>query len=215
MTKPGPDRRDSGADVAVGLLVACCLAALAGAVDACGLSVLHDLYVSFMSGNTTSLGSALAGGHWARAWLIAAVIVSFVGGAAGGTVLATIAGGYRLPVVLAAVAVVLAVPCLVPRGTVPAMPLAMGMLNAAMQQAGPVSVSITYVTGTLVKLGRGLGLALLGQADGKDWLLQAVPWVGLLAGATAATLGLAVFGRLTFLAPPLAAMLLAGVTWRR
>ena len=43
-----------------GLAIVVLLAALAGAVDACGLSVLSTLYVSFMSGNTTQLAAAAA-----------------------------------------------------------------------------------------------------------------------------------------------------------
>ena len=174
-------RKDGGEAVAVGLFVACCLAALAGAVDACGLSVLHDLYISFMSGNTTPMGTALAGGQWGRALLIAALIAAFVAGAASGTVLAGISGRGRLAIVLAVVAAIPAVACVVPHGSVPAMPFAMGMLNAAIQQAGPVSVSVTYVTGTLVRLGRGLGMALLGQA-GRQGLASAGGALDRLAG---------------------------------
>ena len=198
----------------LGLATVCCLAALAGAVDACGLSLLHDLYVSFMSGNTTSLGAAIAEGNLARAGLIGLILAVFVGGAAFGTIAATLAGPHRLSVILALIAPLLAVPSLTTHGAAVALTFAMGMLNASMQQAGPISVSVTYVTGTLVKLGRGLGLFALGKTENAEWLLQAVPWLGLFAGAVAATFGLHAGRSITFAALPVTALIAAVIAWR-
>ena len=65
------------------------------------------------------------------------------------------------------------------------MVLAMGALNASMRRAGNIPVSLTFVTGVLVRFGQGLGDFLTGRATGLNWLLQASPWVGLIAGATA------------------------------
>jgi len=39
------------------LAIACAMAFLAGATDICGLSRLHTLFVSFMSGNTSARSS--------------------------------------------------------------------------------------------------------------------------------------------------------------
>ena len=50
----------------VALAIACAMAFLAGATDICGLARLHDLFVSFMSGNTTMLAFALGHGDLAR-----------------------------------------------------------------------------------------------------------------------------------------------------
>ena len=66
------------------------------------------------------------------------------------------------------------------------MVLAMGALNASMSRVGSTKVSLTYVTGTLVKVGQGLGRLVSGQGAGTGWLLQAGMWVCLLLGATAA-----------------------------
>ncbi len=196
-----------------GLVIVVLLAALAGAVDACGLSVLSTLYVSFMSGNTTQLAAALARADWPRAGLIAGILALFVAGGVAGTVAATLVGRWHLPVVLVLVAAVLAIPLAAPGTAVPALTFAMGLLNAAIQHAGTVKVSITYVTGALVKLGQGLGLLLCGQRHGWAWLEQGVPWVGLVLGAAAATLGLPRFGTTVFAALPAAALLIAGATW--
>jgi uncharacterized membrane protein YoaK (UPF0700 family) len=76
-----------------------------------------------------------------------------------------------------------------------------------------VEVSVTYVTGTLAKLGRGLGLWLCGQARDWGWLLQSVPWLGLVAGAALATFALLRLGEATMTALPVAAALIALVAW--
>ncbi len=167
------------------LALACGMAFLAGATDVCGLLRLRDLFVSFMSGNTTMLGVALGHGDWKRAGLIAEVVGLFVAGAAAGAVLGTLAGRWHMAVVVAAVAAVLGVPLLYPDWMPWALTFAMGMLNAAISRVSGVAVSLTYVTGTLVKLGQGIGHALLGRGD-RASALQAPLWLSLLAGAAGA-----------------------------
>ena len=183
---------EMGAPVGRGTLTAFPLAAglasLAGATDAYGLSFLRDLFVSFMSGNTTSLGVALGEGNWARAGLILGVVGLFVAGAAAGAVLGEASGRRHRAVVTLAVAFALAVPLFLPNLAVPAFVLAMGALNASMNRVGEVSISLTYVTGTLVKFGQGIGRTLCGKPGGWSWALQAPMWASLLAGAVAATL---------------------------
>ena len=172
----------------VGLTLVWFLAALAGAVDARGIALLHDIFLSFMSGNSTMLAVSIAGGNWARAGLIATVVGSFVAGAASGQVVAELSGRWRLPIVVATVSAILCVPLIHPGATVPALALAMGALNAAMQHAGKTTVSITFVTGALVRFGQGLGNLLLGRTGGWLWTAQAVPWTGLVTGAILTTL---------------------------
>lgn len=46
------------------------------------------------------------------------------------------------------------------------------------------SVSLTYVTGTLVKVGQEIGKAVCGKGQGFGWALQGAMWPFLLAGAT-------------------------------
>lgn len=58
------------------------MAALAGATDVFGLARLHDLFVSFMSGNTTMMALAIGEMKWARAGLIAEILALFLGGVA-------------------------------------------------------------------------------------------------------------------------------------
>jgi uncharacterized membrane protein YoaK (UPF0700 family) len=200
-------------DERVGLLIVWWLAALSGAVDACGLFRLKDLYVSFMSGNTTSMAAALAHGDWPRVALIAGIIAAFVIGAAAGTVIGVLADRRHVPIIVLAAAAILLVPVADADWSIPAMTFAMGMLNATIHQAGSVQVTVTYVTGTLAKLGRGLGLLICGRARDWGWLRQAVPWVGLVAGAALATLSLVRVGEATLLALPVLALLIAISSW--
>ena len=182
-------------------------------MDASGIFLLKDLYVSFMSGNTTSLGGALGRADWGRAGFIAGIVAVFVLGAAAGTVLAHVAGRYRLPAVVLAVSAVLVVPLVSAGFAAWAMIFGMGALNAAMQEAGPVKVSVTYVTGTLVKFGQGLGRMVCGTSNDNGWVAQTVPWFGLLAGAAIAALSLSRFGVLAFAGLPVAGGLITAGAW--
>ena len=95
----------------------------------------------------------------------------------------------------------------------PALTFAMGALNAAMQKAGPLSVSVTYVTGMLVKFGRGLGQWACGQGMDKLLVLQIVPWAGLLAGAVLGALSMRAFGERTYYALPALALAIAAAAF--
>ena len=163
------------------------MASLAGATDVYGAGYLKNLFVSFMSGNTTMLGVALGTGDWSRAGLVASLLGLFVGGAAAGAALGTLSGRWHAPAVSCAVALGLAVPLLWPGGAVPVFTAAMGALNGAMNRVGQASIGLTYVTGTLVKFGQGIGNTLCGKPNGWSWLWQAPMWLSLLAGAVAAT----------------------------
>ena len=170
------------------------MAFLAGATDVYGLARLHDLFVSFMSGNTTLLGKALGEGDMNRAMTVAGIVGLFIGGVVVGTIVAEWSGTWRTPAVITAVAGLLLVSSVRPSGAIPALVLAMGALNAAMSHVGQAKVSLTYVTGTLVKFGQGLGKQLCGKGGGWSWTLQGAMWLCLLAGAVTAVQLQARFG---------------------
>ena len=164
------------------MVLAGLLAALAGFVDATGYLHLSGLFVSYMSGNSTQLAVALGQGDLDEAGTIAELIALFVLGAAAGQILAGFAGKWHLTWVLIGVAILLAIAGAL--GTSPEpMVLAMGALNAAMHRAGSIPVSLTFVTGVLVRFGQGLGDFITRRTRGWNWLVQAVPWVGLIIGA--------------------------------
>jgi uncharacterized membrane protein YoaK (UPF0700 family) len=136
-----------------------------------------------MSGNSTQLAAALGQGNLGGAGAIAKLVVVFVLGAAGGQMLAGSTGEWRMTWVLAAVTVLLTIAALLATAPEP-MVFAMGALNASMHRAGNIPVSLTFVTGVLVRFGQGLGDFLTRRSSELVWLAQAVPWLGVIAGAT-------------------------------
>jgi uncharacterized membrane protein YoaK (UPF0700 family) len=151
-----------------------------------GLSRLHDLFVSFMSGNTTSLGVAMGRGDTSRAVTAAVIVALFVLGVALGTILAESSGRWQSVLVMGAVTVMLAAAAALPWAAIQIVVVAMGALNAAMSRIGVTGISLTYVTGALVKFGQGLGRLLCGRgAADWSWTLQGALWLCLLFGAVA------------------------------
>jgi uncharacterized membrane protein YoaK (UPF0700 family) len=165
-----------------GLFLAMLLAGLAGMVDAIGFIRLGHLFVSYMSGNSTQFAIAIGRGHFDEVRQILVLIVLFIVGAAAGQLLYHAAGRRHLTVVLALVAVLLAISAVLDTAPLP-MVIAMGALNAAMHRAGGIRVNLTFVTGTLVRFGAGIGDLIIGRANGWGWAEQAVSWVGLVCGA--------------------------------
>src|SRR5882672_1416111 len=88
--------------------LACALSALAGYVDGIGYLHLGGLFVSFMSGNSTRMGVSLAQGQWLAAAEALGLIVLFVIGAAGGSLIVLGHDVNRQPLVLLAEALLLA-----------------------------------------------------------------------------------------------------------
>jgi uncharacterized membrane protein YoaK (UPF0700 family) len=175
-----------------GLLLAGLLSALAGMVDAIGYLHLSGLFISFMSGNSTQLAAALGQGQLGEAGTIAELIVLFVVGAAAGQMLADFTGRRHMTWVLVSVAILLAIAAALETAAQP-MVFAMGALNAGMRRAGSIPISLTFVTGVLVRFGQGLGDFLTRRVTGWNWLAQGTPWLGLIVGAT---IGSAVYMRI-------------------
>ena len=181
--------RDGGAtkrELRRGLLLAVLLAALAGIVDAIGFIRLGHLFVSFMSGNSTQFAVSAGRGHFAEALPILVLIAVFVVGAAGGQLLAHLTGRWHLTAVLATVMTLLTIAAVFDTAPMP-MVFAMGILNSAMHRAGNVRVSLTFVTGTLVRFGEGLGDLLAARAKDWGWAEQALPWLGITTGGILAS----------------------------
>jgi len=169
-------------------LLAACLSALAGFVDAIAFLNLGGFFVSFMSGNSTRLGVSLA--QWSsNAGIAAALIATFVAGVFLGSIAGSRAGAYRRPAVLVMVALLLAgaAICSFARHTiftVGGMALAMGAENAVFEENGDVRIGLTYMTGTLVKFGQRLASAAMG-GDRFAWAPYLLLWVGLVCGGVA------------------------------
>jgi len=165
------------------------LVALAGYVDAVGYLRFQGVFVSFMSGNTTSLGVAVASEDAGRAGELAEVLGLFVAGVVGGSVLHRWAGHWGNSLILALIAALLGLAYAAPAVAIASLVLAMGALNASVHQVGRVKVSLTFVTGTLVRFGTGLADWLSGQAPAQDWLWPITLWLAFLAGALGGAAG--------------------------
>ncbi len=165
------------------------LAILAGFVDALGFLRLGGMFVSFMSGNSTRMAVGVASpGHGSL--LAAALIAAFVLGVMVGSQVGSMAGQWRKQAVLGIVLVMLALASALhmafDRSVVPTllMASAMGAANAVFQRDGEVTVGVTYMTGTLVKIGQHLASALAGGPR-FAWVPYLLLWLGLVGGAMA------------------------------
>jgi len=170
------------------IALAICLSGIAGYVDALGFLKLNGFFVSFMSGNSTRLAVGLARGAPAAA-MAAGLIAIFVAGVILGSLTGHFAGGHRRPGVLGVVAFLLALAASLnalgaPRGAVIAMGLAMGAENAVFEEDGEVRIGLTYMTGTLVKVGQRLAVALRGGSP-FAWTPYLGLWAGLVTGGAA------------------------------
>ncbi|EPJ88020.1 MULTISPECIES: YoaK family protein [Pseudomonas] len=168
----------------VGLSLAASLSVLAGMTDAIGFMATGD-FVSFMSGNTTRLAVAISDADIGTSARLLLAITTFVLGNALGIVVARLGGRRALPLLLC-IGMLLCAAAAWPLDsqimTVVAAILAMGMLNAAVEQVNGLPVGLTYVTGALSRFGRGFGRWMLGERrDG--WRVQLVPWTGMFIGA--------------------------------
>jgi uncharacterized membrane protein YoaK (UPF0700 family) len=173
------------------IALAIALSVLAGYVDATGFLASGGFFVSFMSGNSTRLAVGLNEGRFAYALLGFGVIVTFVMGVALGTLVARRAGQRRKPAVLSLVLLLLLAAALarsleVAHFGTAALILAMGAENAIFQREGEITIGVTYMTGTLVKLGQRIAGTLHGEPPWA-WTPYALLWLGLVTGACGGT----------------------------
>lgn len=168
-------------------VMAVALSTLAGFVDAQGYLAVGGLFVAFMSGNSTVLGIAVVEGLGEKTALASGLVGAFVAGVMVGTWVGRPFGGRRAPVVMLLMAALLAGAAgLAGQGEVTAavvvIALAMGTENTIFQKDVVPGIGLTYMTGTLVRLGQRLAEALTGgrwAAIVPDTLL----WAGMVAGA--------------------------------
>jgi len=201
-------------------------ALVAGYLDGYGLLFLKT-YVSFMSGNTTSTGVNIGSAKFGAAENGALAIICFVAGSFFGSLLAESKARRIHRAIFAVVAVLLgAVAGLEWNGPgntvfeIALLCLAMGVVNPALTKIGVEPVSLTFVTGTLNRIGGHLAAAA-GQVPLKDSNregdshlrragLDASVWFGFIGGAVLAGMLLPSV-RAWALLPPCAVMVLLGL----
>ncbi|MGV8861103.1 MAG: YoaK family protein [Pseudomonas sp.] len=168
----------------VGLCLVAGLSVLAGMTDAIGFMATGD-FVSFMSGNTTRLAVAISEGDFGLMLRLLVVVATFIGGNTLGIVVSRMTGRRALPLLLCIAALLSAAAALPLTAQLPALLaaiIAMGMLNAAVEEVNGFPIGLTYVTGALSRFGRGLGRWMLGERR-NGWRVQLIPWTGMFAGA--------------------------------
>jgi uncharacterized membrane protein YoaK (UPF0700 family) len=175
------------------------LAVIAGYLDGYGLLFLKT-FVSFMSGNTTSTGLSSGQGNFNAALPTAIAIVFFVSGSFLGNLLSQSSGRHSHRLIFGSIAgLFVAASGLGWHGLrnaaaeIAVLALATGMMNPALSKVGGEVVSLTFVTGTLNRIGAHLAAAagrkpLAGARGPEDSHLARVRidvsvWAGFLLGA--------------------------------
>jgi uncharacterized membrane protein YoaK (UPF0700 family) len=168
----------------LGLSLVASLSVLAGMTDAIGFMATGD-FVSFMSGNTTRLAVAISEGDLPLIIRLIALVVAFIGGNALGIVVCRFSGRRAITLLLLLTALLCLSASLPDAWQTAALLvgiLAMGMLNAVVEQVNGLPIGLTYVTGALSRFGRGLGRWMVGERP-SGWRVQLVPWTGMFTGA--------------------------------
>lgn len=164
------------------------LAALGGFVNAMGYLSLGRLDVSFMSGNSSVAGMGMVTDIQHRVLLAVGLVAAFVAGVVVGTLFGRLLDRQRSAGVLVLVTVLLGgagwlgqAGWMICCGL--SLALAMGVENTAFDRPGHPGNGITYMTGTLVRIGRRMAEAMVG-GPWRQVLPDALLWLGLVVGAS-------------------------------
>jgi uncharacterized membrane protein YoaK (UPF0700 family) len=170
------------------LILAISLAALAGFVDAIGFIKLGGFFISFMSGNSTRFAVGFTEYGLAAAAIIPlALIILFVIGVMIGALINHFYSQNHVHAVLLFVTSMLLLAALAATAGQPPlavlfMVVAMGAENNIFVKGGQVHIGVTYMTGTLVKIGQKLAAGFLGKPK-RECLPFIFLWLGLVGGA--------------------------------
>ena len=195
------------------------LALIAGCIDATGL-IQWKTYVSFMSGNTTSLGAAISTGKSEIIITSITVIVCFLLGIYVGTCLSLwkriknqILTFYIVSGILVFYTIIVYFYNINNLLSIAIVGFSMGMMNTIVTSVGNQKVNTDFVTGTLNSLARNT--AMLTMTDDKvkkeEYKSNAIHllllWIGFLSGAFIAPFLLDYFGKWTLMIPALLLMI--------
>ena len=162
------------------------LIAVAGAVDAVGFLQFRTFYVSFMSGNTTRIAIAISERDFALVLHGSAIVTSFMVGVIVGDLVTGVPPRRRgITLLIEAASLVFALALPSPSWSSLPLAFAMGLHNALVLRAEHISVSLTYVTGTLVHIGRAIAAKVARRGPPVIAWPYAVSWLTLLIGAAA------------------------------
>lgn len=184
MTTVGHTRREKA--LAVGF------AFVAGFADSLGFMFLGGMFLSFMSGNVTRMAVSSIEGHPETAVLAASCVGAFLFGVVEGAFVRRLAmrtarRDWVREIVMANMCILFVISSLLlaaglPRVAMVTLGAGIGSMNSIFERGGEVSIPLTYMTGTLVKMGQHLADVFFGGTHGA-WLQHFVMIVGLTAGA--------------------------------
>lgn len=195
------------------------LAFIAGYTDATGL-IQWKTYVSFMSGNTTSLGTAISTGKSGIIITSITVITSFLIGIYAGTCLSLwkriknqILTFYIVSGILIFYSIIAYFYNINNLLSIAIVGFSMGLMNTIVTSVGNQKVNTDFVTGTLNSLARNT--AMLTMTTDKEEKLEyqsnaihlLLLWIGFLSGAFTAPFLLNCFGKWTLMIPALSLMI--------
>ena len=174
------------------------LSAVAGFVDAVAYLHLGGYFVSFMSGNTTRASASLVNGSVEGTVLALGLILFFVVGVVASTFAfpgprkgrrAKVLGTATAVLGLAAATPLLGAEVIAP----PLLAAAMGVVNTSYVKKGEVTIGLTYMTGTLVKIGQYFVAALKGGEHSR-WLKYLSLWAMISVGGVCGAIAYHVLG---------------------
>jgi len=195
------------------------LALIAGYIDATGL-IRWKTYVSFMSGNTTSLGAAISTGKFGIIITSVIVISCFLLGIYAGTCLSLwkriknqILTFYLVSGILIFYSIIAYFYDINNLLSIAIVGFSMGLMNTIVTSVGNQKVNTDFVTGTLNSL--AMNTAMLTMTDDKvekqEYKSNAIHllllWIGFLSGAFIAPFLLDYFGKWTLMIPALLLMI--------
>ncbi|MBV7295004.1 DUF1275 domain-containing protein [Corynebacterium sp. TAE3-ERU12] len=179
------------------------LSSITGFIDAIGFIHLGGFFLSFMSGNTTRLTASAAEQNWVITAKAAGLMGLFLVGVATGSLIHHIGSrrwGHGRPreavlLFVASATVVSALLVAVDLGgpAMFALSFAVGAMNSVFERNGQVAISLTYMTGTLVKMAQLFVGSFFG-ADPRLWIHHFLLWASLAAGSVLGGLSYVHFG---------------------
>ena len=175
-------------------LEAVLLAMATGVVDAVGYLQV-GIFVANMTGNTVLVGIALGEGQWTSASNRAAALLVFFLGAAAGYVLRRRAGpDCRWPLIAEAFVLVVAATSILPMGAALSLvAFAMGLQAAAVTTFGGVALSTVVVTSSMVRIAEGMVQRISPDMTAKAPVGSRLLFGTWLAYASGAVVGAIVF----------------------
>lgn len=194
------------------------LALIAGYIDATGL-IQWKTYISFMSGNTTSLGAALSTDKFGIVITSVTVISCFLLGIYAGTCLSLwkriknqILTFYIVSGILIFYSIIAYFYDINNLLSIAIVGSSMGMMNTIVTSVGNQKVNTDFVTGTLNSLAKNTAMLSMTKdtMEKEEYRSNVIHllllWIGFLSGAFTAPFLLGYFGKWTLIFPALLLM---------